>query len=101
MKFVPCREPLPDLPRQKKPRPTPDGFGMDEIFAFDTETTFDGLKSLRSYQAAWYSEGELKGCVLYLEGWYSSANVSKSHEKILVEHYCDLEIEHLKDKKKK
>jgi len=95
-KFVPCREPLPDLPRRKKPRSTPDAFGPEEIFAFDTETTWDGVKSLRSYQAAWLEGGILKGCVLYLDGWYSSTNKDTSHEKILLEYGCDLEIKSYK-----
>jgi hypothetical protein len=71
-KLIPCREPIPQLPKYKKPRAPAVAYENHQLFGFDTETTRDGTKSLRSYQAVWDDEeGNSYGLLLYLDGWYA------------------------------
>ena len=76
-KLIPCREPLPSMP--KGPREIKDKriFKTDEFFGFDTETTRCELKQLRSYQAEWVHKGEILSCILYLDNWYKDEDIKR------------------------
>lgn len=71
-KIIPCKEQTPFAPEARKaPKPvTP--FGKHELFGFDTETTMDGKKEMRSYQAAYFEGDNLHVVVYALRGWYEA-----------------------------
>lgn len=69
-RLVPCKEAAPNLPEMRKPSKPVVPYTTDQLFAFDTETTVDGVKELGSYQSAHY-EGDVLVIHMYaLEGWY-------------------------------
>lgn len=69
-KIVPVREMAPNLPQHREKSDNPPIFGREELFAFDCETTSDGLKELRSYQAAYVKDGQLNVVVIAVKGWF-------------------------------
>ena len=78
-RLIPCVEKAPSLPKKPKSRRKPPrAYAPEELFGFDTETTVDGVKELRSYQAAWINKetGKVDGCVFYLSGYYQDGVIS-------------------------
>lgn len=80
-KLVPVQEALPSLPEVKNSGREHHIYGSEEMFGFDTETTTCGKKELRSYQAAWLSNGKIVGVVLYLDDWYSQPDIDKAEKR--------------------
>ena len=77
MPLIPCREPVPNLPKKKRTRPPAVVFGNHELFGFDTETTRCGKKELRSYQAVWDDNGGNRyGLLIYLDGWFAAQRMA-------------------------
>ena len=72
-KIIPCKEMTPHPPVPKNPSKDAEIFGDEQLFGFDTETTIDGEKELRSYQASYYQDGKLFVYVYALKGWYETS----------------------------
>ena len=71
-KLIPCREPLPSLPKKRNKKKIDTPYENHELFGFDTETTRCGKKELRSYQAVYDDEeGNRYGILIYLNDWYA------------------------------
>lgn len=76
-KIIPCREPLPSMPKGPKNIKDTRIFKSEEFFGFDTETTRCELKELRSYQAEWCDKGHIRSCILYLTNWYTDKDIER------------------------
>lgn len=74
---VPVMESAPSLPEPKKPKPKPNNFKKEQMFAFDTETTRCGKKELRSCQFSFYENGLLHNIVYSVNGWYSEHDTGR------------------------
>lgn len=73
MPLYPVREPCPDLPVPRKGRRRAANFGREELFGFDTETTWCGKKELRSAQFAFYTDGLLHVEVYALRDFFKES----------------------------
>lgn len=74
---VPVMEPAPSLPEPRKPKPRPVNFKVEQMFAFDTETTRCGKKELRSCQFSFYEDGLLHNIVYSVEGWFDDHDTGR------------------------
>ena len=85
-RLIPCRESPPSLPVKPKRKTRPKkAYDKYQLFGFDTETTVDGKKELRSYQAAWIDKetDAVNGCVYFLDGYYQDGVTEDRHPVIV------------------
>ena len=76
-RLIPCKEPVPNLPKRKRKKPPVKQYEDWELFGFDTETTRCGKKELRSYQAVWEDKsGNRYGFLAWLNDWYSVKRIA-------------------------